>query len=68
MKSGSAIHLWDIAAINADPDHCGLSGSPTKVKKIESVVLKSAEIKMVENNEEGIAGMINELVSDHTLG
>lgn len=60
--------LWDIEAIGADVESCGLSGSPTKVKKIQSVVLTSGDIKMVENNMGGIAEMVHDLIADHTLG
>ena len=60
--------LWDIEAINADVESCGLSGSPTKVKKIQSVVLTSGDIKMVENTAGGIAEMVHELIADHTIG
>lgn len=62
------ITQWDVNAIGANPDQCGLSGSPTKVKKIESVVLVSTETKMVENTEESIANMVHELIADHTIG
>lgn len=68
LKRKNQLQLWDIEAIKADPELCGLSGSPTKVKKIESVVLKSAEIKMVENTAEAVAKMVHELIADHTLG
>ncbi len=64
----SDIGFWNIEAINADFNSCGLSGSPTKVKKIESVILKSEEIKMIENNDEMISGMVHDLIADHTLG
>lgn len=67
-KFENYISQWDVGAIGANPDQCGLSGSPTKVKKIESVVLKSEETKMVENTEEGIANMVHELITDHTIG
>ena len=60
--------LWDIEAINADIESCGLSGSPTKVKKIESVILTSGDIRMVENTAGGIAEMVHSLIADHTLG
>jgi electron transfer flavoprotein beta subunit len=66
--SQSAMALWDIPAIKADPVQCGLSGSPTKVKIINSVVLTAGEIKYIENNEQGITGLIHELIADHTLG
>ncbi|HCM27769.1 MAG: electron transfer flavoprotein subunit beta [Treponema sp. GWB1_62_6] len=68
LKRKNNLQLWDIEAIKADPEQCGLSGSPTKVKKIESVVLVSQEIKMVENTEEAVAKMVHELIADHTLG
>ncbi|MBN1649257.1 MAG: electron transfer flavoprotein subunit beta/FixA family protein [Spirochaetales bacterium] len=67
-KAQNQINLWNIEAINADVDSCGLSGSPTKVKKIESVVLKAGEIKMIENTAGGIADMVHELIADHTIG
>ncbi len=59
---------WDIDAIGADFQSCGLKGSPTKVKAIESVVLKSEELQMIENSVEGINGLIHNLITDHTLG
>jgi electron transfer flavoprotein beta subunit len=60
--------LWDIAAIKADPAQCGLAGSPTKVKHINSVVLTAGEIKYIDPGEQGVAGLIHELIADHTLG
>ena len=66
--SETAIALWDINAIGADVDSCGLKGSPTKVKKIESIILKKEDITMIENTEEGISNMVHELIADHTLG
>ncbi|MDC7226761.1 MAG: electron transfer flavoprotein subunit beta/FixA family protein [Spirochaetales bacterium] len=60
--------LWDIEAINADVESCGLSGSPTKVKKIQSVVLTAGDIKMVDNTQGAIAEMVHDLIADHTIG
>ncbi|MDR0312409.1 MAG: electron transfer flavoprotein subunit beta/FixA family protein [Treponema sp.] len=60
--------LWDIPAINADPVQCGLSGSPTKVKKIDSVVLTAADIKYIDPDEAGITELIHGLIADHTFG
>jgi electron transfer flavoprotein beta subunit len=60
--------LWDIAAIDADPQHCGLSGSPTKVKRIDSVVLTAADIRYIEPTEAGITDLIHGLIADHTFG
>lgn len=68
LKAENTISLWDINAIGADPEHCGLAGSPTKVKNIDLVVLKSEDIRMIENNDESIGEMVHELIADHTLG
>jgi electron transfer flavoprotein beta subunit len=62
------LELWNIESIAAEAALCGLSGSPTKVKTIESVVLKSQEIRMVENTDAAVAEMVHELIADHTLG
>ncbi len=67
-RNQDVISLWDIGAIKAEVDSCGLAGSPTKVKKIESVILKSEDIKMIENTGDAIAQMVHELIADHTLG
>lgn len=68
QKSKDIINLWDISSIKAVVTSCGLAGSPTKVKKIESVVLKSEDIKMIENTDEAITDMVHELITDHTIG
>jgi electron transfer flavoprotein beta subunit len=65
---GAAMALWDIPAIGADPAQCGLSGSPTKVKSITSVVLTAGEIQYVDPGEQGITTLIHGLIADHTLG
>jgi electron transfer flavoprotein beta subunit len=65
---GPALALWDIAAIRADPAQCGLAGSPTKVKHINSVVLTAGEIRYIDPGEQGITGLVHELIADHTLG
>ncbi|HBE03699.1 MAG TPA: electron transfer flavoprotein subunit beta [Spirochaetia bacterium] len=61
------IEQWNVESIKADPAQCGLSGSPTKVKHIESVVLKSSQIKMTENTDQAVLQMVKELAADHTL-
>jgi electron transfer flavoprotein beta subunit len=60
--------LWDIPAINADPLQCGLSGSPTKVKHINSVVLTAADIRYIDPGESGVNELIHDLIADHTFG
>jgi electron transfer flavoprotein beta subunit len=66
-QRGSLIQQWDLAAVEADLTWCGRSGSPTKVHRIQSVVLAAKESKVVEPNDEGIAGMIGELIEDKII-
>ena len=67
-QSANPMALWDIAAINADHIQCGLSGSPTKVKHINSVVLTAADIRYIDPGETGITELIHSLIADHTFG
>lgn len=68
LKQENAISMWDLNAIGASPEQCGLSGSPTKVKKIDSVILTAGDIKMVDNTIDSIGSMVHELIADHTIG
>lgn len=49
-------------------ERLGLSGSPTKVKQIISVVLTAGEFKKIEPEAESVSALIHELIEDHTLG
>ncbi len=62
------IELWDLDHIQADMQWCGLSGSPTKVHRIQSVILTKDDHNEVPATEEGIRQMVHELIDDHTLG
>ncbi len=62
------IKLWTAADIDANPAQCGLAGSPTKVKEIESVVLGARDLKKVEGTKDGIEGLVRELVAEHIIG
>ncbi|MBI5417287.1 electron transfer flavoprotein subunit beta/FixA family protein [Candidatus Poribacteria bacterium] len=62
------IKEWNVESINADIALCGLSGSPTKVKKVESVVLTVSDAKQIPNTETGIADLIHELTTQHIIG
>ena len=61
------IKQWDLDFVGADLNWCGRSGSPTKVHRIQSVVLAAKESKDVEPNEKGISDMIHELIEDKTI-
>ena len=56
------------ADIVCDEQQLGLSGSPTKVKKIENVVFQAKEAKCLTASDEDIASLMVELISSHTLG
>jgi electron transfer flavoprotein beta subunit len=64
----SHIREWNVESIGADPAACGLSGSPTKVKKIQSVVLAAGEAQQVPNTDAGIAGLMRELIAENIVG
>ncbi|MGD1995142.1 MAG: electron transfer flavoprotein subunit beta/FixA family protein [Anaerolineae bacterium] len=61
------IPLWTVAEIGAAEERLGLTGSPTKVLKVEYVVLEASESKEVSSSPEGISGLIDELVEDYIL-
>ena len=65
--SGLLINQWDLDFLEADLGWCGRSGSPTKVHRIQSVVLAAKESKEVEATEEGIADMVHELIEEKTI-
>jgi len=46
----------------------GLSGSPTKVKKVNNVVFKAKESKVLGASDQEIEDLIKELIENHTIG
>jgi electron transfer flavoprotein beta subunit len=66
-QKGLLIKQWDLDAIGADLTWCGRSGSPTKVHRIQSVVLAAKESKDIPATDEGVAGMIHELIQDKII-
>jgi electron transfer flavoprotein beta subunit len=67
-ERGLLIEQWDLDNINADLSRCGLSGSPTKVYRVQAIVLTKEGYTEVTPNEEGARQLIHELVVDRTLG
>ena len=65
---GLLIKQWTLDDIKADLAWCGKDGSPTKVKRIQSVVLKGSGFKKVEPNAKGLTEMVHALIEDHTIG
>ncbi len=54
--------------IEVDVQQLGLAGSPTKVKSIENVVFQAKESKKLTAADNDIDELMNELISNHTLG
>lgn len=54
--------------IETDVAQLGLSGSPTKVKKIENVVFQAKEAKVISQDDDNINELMKELIENHTLG
>lgn len=67
-ESNVIIKLWNHEEIGATEAQCGLAGSPTKVKQIESVVLEAGEFKNIENSKSGLESLIKELMHEHIIG
>jgi len=65
-KKGLYIEVWSAKDINADPGQIGFAGSPTIVKKIESISLTGKGFKRIEPTDEGIRDFVAELIEDHT--
>ncbi|MFO7999771.1 MAG: electron transfer flavoprotein subunit beta/FixA family protein [Marinilabilia sp.] len=59
---------WSVADIECDKEKLGLSGSPTKVKQIESVVFQAKESRQISSNDEEIEDLVKELIANHTIG
>jgi len=69
-NSREFLHIgeWNVNDIVCEPAELGLSGSPTKVKKVENVVFQAKESKTLTDNDTEIEALIQELISNHTIG
>ena len=67
-EQGLLIEQWGLDEIHADLERCGLAGSPTKVFRVQSIVLTKEGYTEVAPTEDGVRGLIHELVVDRTLG
>jgi len=65
---GLMLEQWNLDDIKADLNWCGLAGSPTKVHRVQSIVLTKSGYTEIPATEEGVRRLIRELVVDHTLG
>ncbi len=62
------IEEWNAESVEADESYLGLSGSPTKVKGIESVVLTQKESKRFTDKDQDIDQLMKELLETRVIG
>jgi len=67
-KAGLLIEQWDLDEVKADLQWCGMAGSPTKVHRVQSIVLTKEGYTEIPATPEGVKQMIHELIVDHTIG
>jgi electron transfer flavoprotein beta subunit len=54
--------------LGVEPERCGIQGSPTKVYKVESVVLSGAGHEKFPPTSEGIGDLLDSLIGEHFFG
>ncbi len=62
------IEEWSADDLKAETESLGLSGSPTKVKRIENVVFQHKESKILSSSEKDIEKLMQTLISSHIIG
>jgi electron transfer flavoprotein beta subunit len=62
------IDEWTAEDILANPEMLGLSGSPTKVKKIENVVFQHKDSKVINSDDKEIDALMLDLINSHIIG
>lgn len=68
QEKGLLITQWNLDDLQSDLSWCGGAGSPTKVHRIQSIVLTGGDYKEFPPTEDGVGRMIGELIEDHTIG
>jgi len=67
-QRGLLIEQWGLDDFEVDLAWCGTKGSPTKVHRIQSIVLAGGDYKQFEPTDKDIATLVGELIEDHTIG
>ena len=62
------LNQWSVADVDGDPDQCGLSGSPTKVKTVQNIVFQAKESKTLTASDADVEGLIKELLDEKIIG
>ena len=67
-ERGLFIKTLTMDDLKLDAKRCGIKGSPTKVYKVESVVLGGGNHTKVEPTKASLGKLVDELMSDHIFG
>ncbi|MBD3274951.1 MAG: electron transfer flavoprotein beta subunit/FixA family protein [Candidatus Marinimicrobia bacterium] len=67
-SKGWFIETFTMDELDVDPARVGLHGSPTKVHKVDSVVLAGGGHESIEPTREGMNELVDKLMEDHILG
>ncbi len=62
------IDEWGVADLDAKVEQLGISGSPTKVKKIENVVFAAKESVVLSSDNKDIDQLMKDLIESHVIG
>jgi electron transfer flavoprotein beta subunit len=64
---GLRIPVWSAADVEVDEDRVGLAGSPTRVLKVDYVVLGASDSREIEASPEGVAQLFEQLAADYIV-
>jgi len=64
---GLRIPIWTAADVGADERRIGLDGSPTKVAKVDFVVLEGGGSAQTDATPEAIGALVRELIEEYVL-
>ena len=62
------LNQWSVADVDGDPQQCGLSGSPTKVKAVKNIVFQAKESKTLTGSDADVEELIKELLNEKIIG
>ena len=68
LRPELVLNQWSVADVDGDPSQCGMSGSPTKVKEVQSIAFQAKESKTMDGSDENINGLITELLNEKIIG
>lgn len=70
VENRDYLHIpeWNVEDINAEMEKIGLSGSPTKVKNVENIVMTASEAKTLDDSQESVDIVVKELIDAHIIG